>query len=246
MRTVDLNCDLGEDPAEVARDESLLALVTSINVACGGHAGDQESMRHMARAARQAGVALGAHPGYPDRAHFGRHELEMSDQEIAASVTAQVQALSVIAREENVPLVHVKPHGALYNRAARDSRVAIAIGYGVAAVDRSLRMVGLAGSLAPGAWREQGLPTAAEGFADRRYEADGTLRARRFADALVSDPAAAAEQAVSLVRDRAVDTVCVHSDTPGAIAILIAVRAALSIAGVTLAPPGAGRRIMSR
>ncbi len=251
-RAIDFNCDLGEDPAEAARDEALLAIVTSANVACGGHAGDEESMRRVVRAAARLGVAVGAHPGYPDREHFGRRGLELTAAEIADTVSAQVLALRDIAAREGIALSHVKPHGALYNRAAGDARLAAAIAAGVARVDARLPLYGLAGSAALEVWRRAGFLTVAEAFADRRYEADGTLRSRAHGDALIADPAAAAEQAVRLAAEGwtepagggriAVEagTLCIHSDTPGALAIASAVRRALEAAGVEVRASRAG------
>jgi UPF0271 protein len=249
---IDLNCDLGEDAAEAARDAALLAVVSSANVACGGHAGDEESMRRVVRAAAGLGVAVGAHPGYPDRAHFGRRDLELEPRRIADTVEAQILALRAIAAGEGVALAHVKPHGALYNRAAGEARVAVAIAAGVARVDARLPIFGLAGSLALEVWRRAGVPAVAEAFADRRYEADGTLRSRRHPDALIMDPAAAAEQAVRLAGEGWVEaagavrvairasTLCIHADTPGAVAIASAVRRALAEAGIAVRPLAAG------
>jgi UPF0271 protein len=253
--SIDLNCDLGEEPGERARDEELLALVSSVNVACGGHAGDAASMEHFARAAARLGVALGAHPSYPDREHFGRRELELGALEIAAGVAAQIGALREVAASCGTELRHVKPHGALYNRAARDESVAVAIGEAVRRIDPRLPVYGLAGSAALAVWRGMSLPVVAEAFADRRYEGDGTLRARRQDDALITDPAAAARQAVAIAVENRIDTaggrvdvaaqsICVHADTPGSPAILRAVRAALAMRAVVVAAtwPLAARR----
>ena len=221
--TVDLNCDMGE-LADAALEEALMALITSANVACGGHAGDADSMRRTVDMARRYGVAMGAHPGYPDRANFGRVEMALSAEEIAATVCAQIRALAAVAGH----LAHVKPHGALYNVAAKNAAVARAIGEGVALFGgRDLVLVGLAGSLMLDVWREMGFRVAAEGFADRRYEADGGLRSRKFADALITDPEEAAAQALRLVSEGRVQTICVHSDTPGSVGILAAVGRAL-------------------
>jgi UPF0271 protein len=249
--TVDLNCDLGEDPTAIERDEALLGLVSSANVACGGHAGSAQTMAHFARAAAARGVALGAHPGYPDREHFGRRELGLGTSAIADAVAAQVLALRTIASREGVALRHVKPHGALYNRAAADPRVAAAIAEGAARVDGRLPIYGLAGSPGLLFWRQAGVPAVAEAFADRRYEADGSLRSRRHDDALITDPADAAAQAVSIATGGWLEpcgggrlaveaaTLCVHSDTPGSLAVARAVRAALEAAGVAVSAGGA-------
>jgi UPF0271 protein len=221
--TIDLNCDLGELP-DAALEEPLMAHITSANVACGGHAGDADSMRRTVEMARRHGVAVGAHPGYPDRANFGRVEMALSAERIAQTVCEQTGALAAIAGN----LSHVKPHGALYNVAAKNPDVARSIGEGVAWFGgRDLVLVGLAGSVMLDVWREMGFRVAAEGFADRRYEPDGSLRARKFADALITDPSEAAAQAVRLAGDGRVQTICVHSDTPGSVRILAAVAAAL-------------------
>jgi len=229
--TIDLNCDMGE-LADAALEESLMRYITSANVACGGHAGDAETMRRTVELARRYGVAVGAHPGYPDRANFGRVELALSGEQLAATVFEQIGALGAIAGE----LTHVKPHGALYNVAAKNAAVACAIADGVARFSRELLLVGLAGSAMLDVWRGIGFRVAAEGFADRRYEPDGTLRPRKFADALITVPADAAAQAVRLAREGRVQTICIHSDTPGSVEILSAVNAGLSAADIILQP----------
>jgi UPF0271 protein len=224
--TIDLNSDMGE-LEDASIEEALMEVVTSANVACGGHAGDEASMRRTVEAARRRGVAVGAHPGYPDRANFGRIELATPPEEIERFVYEQVRALAVIAGE----LTHVKPHGALYNAAARKIEVARAIARGAARWSRDTVLVGLAGSAMLDAWREMGMAVAAEAFADRRYEPDGSLRSRRFADALIMDEAEAAAQAARLAGEGRAQTLCVHSDTPGSARIAAAVAAALRAAG---------------
>jgi UPF0271 protein len=213
---------MGELP-DAGIEEALMPYITSANVACGGHAGDAATQRRTVELARRYGVAVGAHPGYPDRAHFGRVEMPLSAAEIAETVFEQIRALAEIAG----PLAHVKPHGALYNVAARTRPVAQAIGEGVARFSRDLVLFGLSGSRMLEVWREMGLRTAAEGFADRRYEPDGSLRSRQFADALIREPREAAEQALRLARGGVVETICIHSDTPGAVRIVAAVAEAL-------------------
>jgi UPF0271 protein len=227
--TIDLNCDMGE-LADVALEEALMRSVTSANVACGGHAGDGATMERTVGLARQYGVGVGAHPGYPDRANFGRVEMPLSSAQIARTVAGQVRALADIAGE----LTHVKPHGALYNVAAKDAGVARAIAEGVASVSPELVLVGLAGSAMLEVWRETGFRVAAEGFADRCYEPDGSLRSRKFADALITSPEQAAAQALRLAREGRAVTICVHSDTPGSVRILAAVSESLRTAGITL------------
>lgn len=224
--TIDLNCDMGELP-DATLEEALMPHITSANIACGGHAGDADSMRRTVDLARRYGVAVGAHPGYPDRANFGRAEMPLSAEQIAETVREQIAALAAIAGG----LAHVKPHGALYNVAAKNPGVARAIGDGVARFNPELVLVGLAGSIMLDAWREMGFRVAAEGFADRRYEPDGSLRPRRFADALLTEPATAAAQAARLAGEGRAQTICIHSDTPGSAQIVAAVADALRIAG---------------
>jgi 5-oxoprolinase (ATP-hydrolysing) subunit A len=261
MPTIDLNCDMGELPEAIAdgTQEALLRSITSANVACGGHAGDMQMMRTTIEQAIQAGVAVGAHPGYPDRTNFGRFELKMSPEALADSICQQVRALAEIAAACRTRLVQVKPHGALYNQAVKDRTLAEAFANGVAqAIDaekRSTRgagfipqpvLVGLAGSPMLDVFRQAGFPVAAEGFADRRYETDGTLRSRKFDDALIRDPAEAARQAVSIAQRGIVtahdgsqvkltaQTICIHGDPPGAPQIAAAVAHALREAGISL------------
>jgi UPF0271 protein len=214
-----LNSDVGERP-EALRDgseEELLRLLDWANIACGGHAGDDDSMAQVVGLCRKHGVQVGAHPGYPDREGFGREALDLSPEAISRLVFARAQGLVVH---------HVKPHGALYNQAAIDPAVACAIAEGVRRWKPEALLVGLAGSGMLRVWQDRGFAVAPEIFADRRYEPDGSLRPRRFPDALITVPAEAAEQ----VRRRAdAATVCVHGDTPNAVAIAAAVRR--SIAG---------------
>jgi len=245
---IDLNCDMGEMPEAIAdgRQEALMQSITSANVACGGHAGDKETMRLTIEQALRQGVAIGAHPGYADRENFGRLELKLSVVRVAESVFEQVRALSAVAESCGAQVEHVKPHGALYNQAVRDPELAAAIAAGVARWRRDVLMVGLAGSPMLDVFREAGFPVAAEAFADRRYEPDGTLRSRKFEDALIRDPREAARQALGMVERGFVtasdgsevalqaQTICIHGDTPGATAIAAEVRRVLRAAGVTL------------
>jgi len=246
VKSIDLNCDMGEMPEAIAdgTQEALMAYLTSVNIACGAHAGDETTMRTTIEQAMRRKLAIGAHPGYADRANFGRLELDLSGDEIAESVFEQVSKLGDIAAKCGARLCHVKAHGALYNQAARDRVLAGAIGAGVARWGREVVMVGLAGSVMLEAFREAGFAVAAEAFADRRYEADGSLRSRKFADALISDPAEAAQQALQIVREGTVraangerisirsQTLCGHGDTQGAIEIAGGVRKTLERAGV--------------
>jgi UPF0271 protein len=224
---IDLNCDVGE-LEDAAHEAALLDHITSANIACGGHAGDLVTMERTARLALARGVRIGAHPGYPDRANFGRVEIAMSAAEIEASVREQIGRLEAVALRLGGEIVHVKPHGALYNLAARDGETARAIGRAVLHWNPRATVFGLAGSPALGLWREMGLPVAAEAFADRRYEPDGSLRSRAFPDAHITDAREAAAQALRFAREGNAQTICVHGDTPGAVAILTACREALA------------------
>jgi 5-oxoprolinase (ATP-hydrolysing) subunit A len=224
--TIDINCDMGE-LADAAHEAALMEHITSANIACGGHAGDEAIMERTARLALGRGVRIGAHPGYPDRANFGRVEMPMPAEEIARTVHEQIARLEAVVRRLNGEIVHVKPHGALYNVAVHNGEVAGAIADGVMRWNPRTVLFGLAGSPMLELWRGMGLAVAAEAFADRRYEPDGTLRSRKFADALITDPAAAAAQALRLAREGTAQTICVHGDTPGAVEILKACREAL-------------------
>ncbi len=246
--TIDLNCDMGELPEAIAdgTQESLMRSITSVNIACGGHAGDEQTMKTTVEQAIRWKLAIGAHPGYADRANFGRLELKLPPNEIAASVFEQVEALAEVAAGCGARLTHVKPHGALYNQAVRNRELAEAIAKGVARWSRDVVLVGLAGSPMLDVFREAGFAVAAEAFADRRYEADGTLRSRKFEDALIRDPAEAGRQALSIVERGAViacdetevsidaQTLCIHGDTPGAPEIAARVARILREAGVAL------------
>jgi UPF0271 protein len=224
---IDLNCDMGELP-DAAHEAALMEHITSANIACGGHAGDEATMERTARLAMERGVRIGAHPGYPDRANFGRIEVPMTAAEIARTVSDQIRRLEAVVRRLGGAIVHVKPHGALYNVAVKNAEVARAIGEGVAAWNPAVPIFGLAASPMLEVWREMGLEPVGEAFADRRYEPDGTLRNRKYADALITDPEAAAAQALRLAREGRAQTICVHGDTPGSVEILRACRAALN------------------
>jgi UPF0271 protein len=224
--TIDLNCDMGE-LEDAQHEAALMESITSANIACGGHAGDEATRERTARLALERGIRIGAHPGYPDRANFGRIEMPMSAAEIEATVREQIERLDAVVRRLGGEIVHVKPHGALYNVAVRNETVARAIAAGIAQWNPKTTIFGLAGSPMLDWWRQMGFAVAAEGFADRRYEPDGTLRSRKFPDALITDPQAAAAQAVRLAREGVAQTICVHGDTPGAVEILKACRKAL-------------------
>ena len=244
MRTIDLNCDLGEG---FPHDAELIALVSSVNVACGGHAGDDATMRTAMRLAGEAGVNVGAHPGYEDRAHFGRVDVRLPAAGIRELIRRQVDRLQQVARDEGVALRHVKPHGALYHAAARDAAIAAAVIDGID--DNSLAVVGPpAGHLLDAAARA-GRLYVREGFIDRRYLPDGSLVPRDRADAVLTDPTDAAEQALSLAIDGQVlsidggvirldvQTLCAHGDGAAAREILRVTRETLERVGVVIRAP---------
>ena len=247
---IDLNCDVGEGYGRwtVGDDAELLRLVTSANIACGFHAGDPVVMRATVEFARRVGVAAGAHPGYPDLQGFGRRTLDLSQAEVEDMVLYQIGALYALTGAAGVELVHVKPHGALYNRAAKDAALAHAIARAVASFSVDLILVGLSGSMLVAAGREHGLAVAQEAFADRAYEPDGSLRSRKLSGAVLDDPQAIVDQAVGIARDRRVrteegasivveaDTICLHGDTPGAARLARALREGLAAAGVSIQP----------
>ena len=245
MPHVDLNCDLGEG---AGHDAELMPLITSANIACGAHAGDEATMRATVALARQEGVAIGAHPGFADRENFGRRELSLSVEEIRALVLGQIRALQSITQESGGRLAHVKPHGALYNLAARDAVTARAIAAAVHEADPRLRLVGLAGSRLIEAGTAAGLVTVSEVFADRTYQPDGSLTPRDRPGAMIPDADGAVTQAIRLVRDGRVratdgselalkaDTLCLHGDGPEAVTLARRVSAALKAAGVELRP----------
>jgi UPF0271 protein len=247
---IDLNCDMGESFGAwtMGTDTEVLASVSSANIACGYHAGDPAVMRRTVRSARDAGVAVGAHPGLPDLLGFGRREMRVQPADVEDMVLYQVGALAALAAAEGVRLRHVKAHGALYNMAARDVSLASAIARSVAAFDRDLLLFGLAGSVLLEAGRNAGLRVASEGFADRAYEPDGSLTPRSRPGAVIDDPDRVVERAVRMVTQGRVtatdgsevalqvDTLCTHGDTPGAQALVRRLRAGLESQGVAVRP----------
>ena len=250
MLRVDLNADVGESfgARRAGDDEPIFRYVTSGNVACGFHAGSPVIIAATIKAAKERGVAVGAHPSYPDTTGFGRQSIDISSDELADAIVYQIGAVAAQAKVLGVPLVHVKPHGALYNDAAKNPVLAAAVANAVAAFDRNLILVGLAGSVSIAAAKAAGLRAAAEAFCDRAYEADGSLRSRTHPGALIEDPREAAAQAVDMVVKSCVTgpkgenvrvsahTLCVHGDTPNAAEIASAIRAALGEAGVSVVP----------
>jgi UPF0271 protein len=251
LARIDLNADVGESLGAwtIGEDEALIPLVSSVNVAAGFHAGDPGVIERTVALAVRSGAAVGAHPGYPDLAGFGRRPMALSAAEIESAVLYQVGAVAAFARAAGTELRHVKAHGALYNRAAADPAAAAAIARAVRRWSSSLVLVGLAGSRLVEAGHDAGLRVAEEAFADRAYEPDGSLRSRGLDGAVLDDPAAAAAQALAIAGGTLTawggtplavraDTLCVHGDLPGAVARAAAVRAALLGAGVEIRAPG--------
>jgi UPF0271 protein len=249
-RSIDLNADLGEytGTSGASHDDAILDLVSSANIACGAHAGDAAVMQRTVDAAAARGVAIGAHPGYPDRAGFGRRPMEISPAALAASVMSQVRALAGYCVNAGTRLRYVKPHGALYNGAAQDAGLARVVAEAIAAVDPSLALLALAGSALVREGRRAGLTIAQEAFADRAYLPTGDLLSRDRAGSVLHDPREVAKRAVAMARDRFVitvdgvrlrvnaDSICIHGDNPEALALLQATRSALEGAGFTIAP----------
>jgi 5-oxoprolinase (ATP-hydrolysing) subunit A len=249
---IDLNCDMGESFGRysLGDDAAMLDVVTSANIACGLHAGDPAVMQRTVTLAAARRVAIGAHPGYPDLQGFGRREMVLSVDELEASIIYQLGALAAFAAVRGAPLVHVKPHGALYNTAARDDVTAMAVARAVAAFDPILIVVTLPGSVLAAAAASLRLQVAREGFADRAYQDDGALVPRARPGAVIDDPEAAADRAVRMVTQGLVttitgktiplrvDTLCVHGDTPHAPQIARDLRQALEQAGVEVRPLG--------
>jgi UPF0271 protein len=248
--TIDLNADLGEGfgHSRSSEDEALLDLVSSANIACGFHAGDATTMRDTVRAAASRGVAIGAHPSYPDIPGFGRRELGLSPREIRFHVSYQLRAFRDICSAENAKLSYVKAHGALYNRAAKDSSAAVAIVQAICDVDPSLMLLGLAGSEMARAAQRGKLGFAAEAFADRAYKADGSLVPRKEPGAVIHDVQTAVKRAITVVKSSTVtaddgttlgvvaQSLCVHGDNPDALPMLRELRATLESSGVRIAP----------
>ncbi|MFC3532143.1 5-oxoprolinase subunit PxpA [Vogesella facilis] len=242
---IDLNADLGEGCGD---DAAILACVSSANIACGGHAGDAHSMRAAVRAALALGVAIGAHPSFPDRANFGRSAMQRTPAQVQADVSAQLAALAAIVQQEGGRLRHVKPHGALYNQAARDAVLADAIAAAVRDFDPALKLMGLAGSELTAAARRHGLAAIEEVFADRGYLADGSLAPRGTPGAVIEDAASALAQTLQLVEHGSVqsldgqrialraDSVCLHGDGAHALAFARLLRQQLQARGIVIRP----------
>jgi 5-oxoprolinase (ATP-hydrolysing) subunit A len=238
---IDLNCDVGEltGPEGRSADVDLIGLVSSVNIACGGHAGDESTMKATIRAAMATGAVIGAHPSYADREGFGRRPRAQDAASAARALRTQIDALRAIATSLGAEVAHVKPHGALYNDAAADPDLAAALAGAVREMDRSLVLVGLAGSELLRAGRAAGLRVAAEGFCDRAYEPNGSLRSRALPGAVFSDASLAARQGVMLALRGDIATLCIHGDEPTAVAVARAVRAALVRSRISIVCPWA-------
>lgn len=246
MPTVDLNCDLGESfgAYTLGMDNEVIPMITSANIACGYHAGDPLIMQKTVAACRAHGVSVGAHPGFPDLMGFGRRNIAVTPAEAKAYVQYQVGALEAFCRAEGLPLHHVKPHGALYNMAAKDLALARAICEGIHALDPRLTLLALSGSAMIDAAREIGLPVRSEVFADRGYRADGTLVPRSQPGAMIEDEEEAIRRVIRMVKDGLVtavdgsdvpllaDSICVHGDGPQALAFVRRIRSGLLAAGI--------------
>ncbi|MBV0890386.1 LamB/YcsF family protein [Paracoccus sp. Z118] len=250
MTQIDLNSDLGEGfgPWKMGDDAAMLSLVSSANVAAGGHASDPETMFATLTLAKERGVVVGAHPGYPDREGFGRRVIPMRPEEIGRMVAAQTGALSALAALAGTKVRFVKPHGALGNLAAADADVAQAIAGAVRGVDRGLSILAISGTALEHAARDAGVEVFSEIFADRAYLPSGQLVPRSQPGAVLHDVEAVAQRLITFLQDRrmpvldgepielAADSICVHSDTPGAVEIARKLRTRLEAAGVTIAP----------
>ena len=248
---IDLNGDVGESfgAYEIGHDAALIPILTSANIACGFHAGDPGVMRATVALARQHGTAVGAHPGFPDLVGFGRREMKATPREVEDLVAYQIGALAAIAAAQGVRLAHVKPHGALYNMAARDLDLADAIARAIAAVDPSLALFGLPGSQSLEAAQRHKVRAVSEAFADRAYRRDGSLVPRNQPGAVIDDEQIVVTRAVAIARERMViaadgtrvpldvQTICVHGDTPGAAVLASRIREALGNAGIEVRAP---------
>jgi UPF0271 protein len=256
MKRIDLNCDMGESFGawRLGRDAEVIAFITSANIACGFHAGDPLVMDRTVAMAAARGVGVGAHPGYPDLRGFGRRNMDCTPEEVAADIIYQIGAIQAFCATRKVGLQHVKPHGALYNMAVGNEPLFRAIARAVAAVNPALRLVTLAGNHAPMMARigsEEGVRVVFEAFPDRAYTPEGKLVSRRLPGAVITDAALATQRAVRMategrivatdgtILEMAIDTLCVHGDTPTALALVEQIRAGLEGAGVALMPMGA-------
>ena len=250
MVFADLNSDLGESfgAYKIGQDDQIIPLVSSVNIACGWHAGDPLVMAKAVALARKNGVSIGAHPGYPDLMGFGRRNMNATPAEVKAYIQYQVGALSAFCKAAGVKLHHVKPHGAMYNMAGADIKLARAVAEAVAEIDDSLVLLALSGSEMITAAKEKGLPYASEVFADRNYEENGALRSRSLPDSIIHDEDECIQRVLRMVKEgkiRAVtgrdidiqaDSICVHGDNPKALAFIQRIRDALGSSGIEIRP----------
>ena len=250
MFAIDLNSDLGESfgAYKIGRDTDVIPLVSSANVACGFHAGDPTIMAETAKLCMDAGIGIGAHPGYNDLVGFGRRNMSVSPKDVKSLIIYQVGALDAFCKACGISLCHVKPHGALYNMAAKDAALAEAICEGIYAYNPSLILMGLSGSCMVAAAKKLGLPYAAEVFADRAYEDDGTLVARTKPGAMISDEDEAVSRVIGMIKNHSVtsingneieicpDSVCVHGDSEKALLFVKKIRAALEKENISIKP----------
>lgn len=253
MKMIDLNCDMGESFGTyvLGYDEQAMPFVTSINVACGFHASDPDNMARTVKLAKKHGIAVGAHPGFPDLVGFGRRSMALSPDEIQNTVMYQIGALDAFCRSEGIKMQHVKAHGALYNMAEKDLAIAVAIAAAIKAVNSELYMLCLANSQMIVAAKQVGIPCVAEAFADRAYTDEGTLVSRKLPGSVIHDIDQVVNRVVKMVRDHSVisitgqevpiqmQTVCVHGDTPGAVNMLKSIRVELEKENIALRAFGA-------
>ncbi|MDB5246480.1 MAG: LamB/YcsF family protein [Segetibacter sp.] len=244
MISCDLNCDMGEG---IGNDETIMPFITSANIACGYHAGDETTMRTTVMLAKNAGVAVGAHPSFLDRENFGRTEMnDMRPKQVYHLVTEQLKIMRHVAAYCNAPLHHVKPHGALYNMAAKDATLAVAIAHAVYDFDKSLVLFGLSGSYSISEAKAMGIKTASEVFADRSYQDDGSLTPRTKPNALIEDEAQSIRQVIQMIKQGTVtstsgkdvpiiaETICLHSDGKNAAAFARAIYSKLKSENITI------------
>ncbi len=250
MYQVDLNCDLGESfgAYKIGMDEQILPLISSANIACGFHAADPMVMERTTVLAAANGIGMGAHPGFPDLQGFGRREMKLSPAEVKALIVYQIGALSAFVKAAGGSLQHVKAHGALYNMAGKDEKLAMAICEGIKAVDGSLIVLGQSGSRMEEAAKKLGLPFAKEVFADRAYEEDGSLVARSKSGAMIEDEEEAVNRVIRMIKEGKVrtvtgkeisiqaDSVCVHGDGEKALRFVEKIRKALLAEGIAIKP----------
>ncbi len=246
MKTIDINCDMGESFGNhrVGNDQAIFPYVTSSNIACGFHGGDAVHMEHSIRTAVKYGVQVGAHPGYPDLAGFGRRKMDLPPQELKAIIKYQLAAIMGMARSLGTSVKYLKPHGALYNAAVENQQIAMIVIESVQEISRTMPIMGLAGSLFQDICGSQGVTFVAEAFADRSYEANGKLRSRSEAGALITDPNQAVAQVLDIVLKgqvkshddimipQQVQSICIHGDNPAAVSILRAIDQSLENEGI--------------